>query len=68
MRELYARSGVAISLISRVEHGQGTSVSTAAKLAAGLNVPLSQLLEPEPDPVIKQVFSTIFSDREVRAS
>jgi len=49
MRDLRERSGVSISIISRVEHGLGTSVSVAAKLAGGLGVSLPGLLEPHAD-------------------
>jgi transcriptional regulator with XRE-family HTH domain len=45
MRDLRARSQVSISIISRVEHGYGTSVSVAARLAGGLGVLPPELLE-----------------------
>jgi len=45
MRRLRERSGVPISVISRVEHGFGTSVRVAARLASGLGVSLPDLLQ-----------------------
>lgn len=46
LRDLRERSDVAISLISRVEQGRGTSIRVAARLAGGLGVSLPALLSP----------------------
>jgi transcriptional regulator with XRE-family HTH domain len=49
LREVSRRSGVAVSLVSRVEQGQGTSVRIAARLADGLGVTLPALLSEVED-------------------
>lgn len=43
MRDLRAASGIAISQISRVERGYGTSLEAAARLAAALSSTLGYL-------------------------
>lgn len=46
MRALSDETGVGISIISRVEHGQGTTLCNAARIADGLGRPLTEMLSP----------------------
>ncbi len=46
LRAVREKSGLAISQISRVEHGKGTSLTAAVALAEALGQPLEALLIP----------------------
>lgn len=45
-RQLAEKTGLAFSLIHRAEHGKGTSLYHAGRIADGLGVPLAAMLEP----------------------